>query len=82
MILFKSISFLFFLFVPLSIVLGQTTTSYYNAYQTSFAYVTTCPSSQYYDIALLQCSPCPVNATQKSNGKKFVRKFSQIFKFN
>lgn len=67
MILFELISFFYLLFLPSSIVIGQTI-NFYTAYQTSFPYVTTCSSSQYYDIALLQCSNCPTYAIQKSNG--------------
>jgi hypothetical protein len=71
MISFKSIFFLFFLCFSSSIVVGQVIT-YYTAYRTSFLYVTSCPSRQYYDIALLQCSACPTNATQKSSGNKII----------
>jgi len=70
MIIFKSIPYLFILILPSAIVYTQTTASTYTAYQTSFQYVTTCSSSQYYDIALLQCSPCPTNAVQKSTGNR------------
>jgi hypothetical protein len=83
MILFESISFLFFLYFPSSIVLGQVTTNYI-AYQTGFAYVTSCPSGQYYDIALLQCSACPTNATQKSSGNKIIfmsKKKLKLFRY-
>ncbi|CAF2430595.1 unnamed protein product [Rotaria sp. Silwood2] len=66
MILFKSFLFLFLLLIPSSIVFAQTTSSYI-AYQTSFPFVTSCPDNQYYDTALLQCSPCPPNAKRKSN---------------
>ena len=59
---------LLYLFLPFSLISAQST-SFYTAYQRSFAFVTSCPSSQYYDIALLQCSPCPDNAVQKSTGK-------------
>ena len=62
----KSISYLFLLIIPSNIIFSQSNT--YTAYQSSFAYVTTCTSTQYYDIALLQCSSCPSNATQKSTG--------------
>jgi hypothetical protein len=55
------------MFIPLSMVVAQTTSSY-TAYQTSVPYVTSCPQDQYYDTALLQCSFCPANAIQKSNG--------------
>ncbi|CAF5120899.1 unnamed protein product, partial [Rotaria sp. Silwood1] len=66
MILFKLFLFLFLLLIPSSIVFAQTTSSY-TAYQTRFSYVTSCPNNQYYDTALLQCSPCPPNAIQKQN---------------
>jgi hypothetical protein len=78
MILLEICSVLLFLFVPSSIVVGQVTTNY-NAYQTSFAYITSCPSNQYYDIALLQCSPCPQYAIQNPNGNKIVRRFRKAF---
>ncbi|CAF4292882.1 unnamed protein product, partial [Adineta steineri] len=42
-------------------------TSLYTAYQTSFPYNTTCSTNQYFDVALLQCSPCPQNAQQSVN---------------
>ncbi|CAF1123716.1 unnamed protein product [Rotaria magnacalcarata] len=53
------------LLISLSIVSPQTST--YTAYRTSFLYKTSCTSDQYFDVALLQCSPCPVNAQQKSD---------------
>lgn len=63
----KMISFIFFLLIPSINVLAQTSSAY-TAYQTSFPLVSSCPSGQYFDIALLQCSACPANATQKSSG--------------
>lgn len=63
MILFKSLSLIFLLLIHIH---AQSST--YTAYQTSFPYVTTCPTGQYFDIALLQCSACPTNTTQKSTG--------------
>ncbi|CAF3900474.1 unnamed protein product [Rotaria sordida] len=65
MILFKSFLFHLLLLIPSSIVFAQT--ALYTAYQISFPYVTSCSNNQYYDTALLQCSPCPLNAIQKIN---------------
>jgi hypothetical protein len=68
MILLKSFPYLFLLCIPKSIVFAQT----FTAYQTSVPYVssaTACPSNQYFDVALLQCSLCPASSTQKSTGK-------------
>ncbi|CAF4744692.1 unnamed protein product, partial [Rotaria sp. Silwood1] len=64
MILFKSILWLFLICGPSTNIFGQIITNYI-AYQTKFAYVTTCPTNQYYDIALLQCSRCPTDSVQK-----------------
>jgi hypothetical protein len=80
MIRFESIAFLYFLFLPASILLGQTTV-FYTAYQNSFLYVTSCPTNQYYDIALLQCSACPANAAQKSSGNATVEKIAISFAY-
>lgn len=66
MILLKSVLLLYLLFLSFTNVFSQTTSSY-TAYQQSFPYVTTCGVNEYYDIALLQCSPCPANAIQKPN---------------
>ena len=68
MILPKSVLWLFLLFLPSFIIFVQTQT--YTAYQTGFLLVTTCPSDQYYDIALLQCSACPSDAIQKVDGNQ------------
>ncbi len=68
MTLIQSILFICLLFIPSSVVFAQTT-PYYTAYQTSFAYVTSCNTTQYFDTALLQCSPCPTNAQHKAAGK-------------
>jgi len=62
-ILFKSFPFICLLLIPSFNVFAQ-----YTAYQTSFPYVTTCSTGQYFDTALLQCSNCPANAQQKSTG--------------
>ncbi len=78
MILFRSIPFLLLLILSSSIVFAKIT-NYYTAYQTSFPYVTSCLSTQYYDIALLQCSPCPQYAIQNPNGNKIVRRFRKAF---
>jgi hypothetical protein len=67
MMLAQSILFICLLFIPSSIVFAQT--SSYTAYRTSFPLVTSCPTTQYFDIALMQCSACPANAHQKSTGK-------------
>lgn len=67
MTLTKSALFVFLLLILSTIVFAQSTS--YLGYKTSFLYVTSCPSNQYYDTALLQCSPCPTNAKQKSTGK-------------
>jgi hypothetical protein len=75
MVLLNYISFFLLLFLPSSNVFAQSTTSSYTAYQSSFPFVTSCPSRQYYDIALLQCSNCPTNAVQSSNGIKIVTDF-------
>jgi hypothetical protein len=81
MMIFKSIPYLFILILPSAIVYTQTTASTYTAYQTGFPYVTTCPSNQYYDIALLQCSSCPSNASQKSTGNKiFLEMLIMIYR--
>jgi hypothetical protein len=77
MIRFESISFFYFLFLPSSILLGQTVPTY-TAYQTGFLYVQSCPTNQYYDIALLQCSPCPANAVQKSTGNSTIEKAASL----
>ena len=66
MVLFRFLSSIWLLLLSPDVV--STQSSSYSAYQTSFAFVTSCPSDQYYDIALLQCSPCPANAVQKPNG--------------
>jgi hypothetical protein len=66
MVFLKSIPLLVLLFIPLSNVFAQI--SSYTAYQTGFPYVTSCPTGQYYDTALLQCSSCPANAQQSVNG--------------
>jgi hypothetical protein len=79
MIFFESIIFFYFLILPSSIIIGQSTNSLYTAYQTGFQVVTSCPSYQYYDIALLQCSNCPANATQKSTGNKSFFKIYFIY---
>ncbi|CAF0826220.1 unnamed protein product [Adineta steineri] len=65
MILYKSFPYLFLPLISLTIISAQT--SLYTAYQTSFPYNTTCSTNQYFDVALLQCSPCPQNAQQKVN---------------
>ncbi len=70
--LFQSFPFVFLLLIPSTIVLAQTT-SVYTAYQTSFPFVTTCSTNQYFDVASLQCSNCPANAQPKKNGN-FERK--------
>ncbi len=67
MILFKPFPFIFLLLIPSSIVFAQTTSSY-TAYRSSFPYVTSCPTLQYFDIALLQCSACPNNTKQSKSG--------------
>jgi len=67
MILFKSFPFIFLLVIPSSIVFAQTT-PFYTAYQNSFPYVAACPTPQYFDIALLQCSACPNNTQQSRSG--------------
>ena len=68
MILLKSFPYFFLLCIPKSIILAQT----YTAYQTSVPYVssaTACPSNQYFDVAILQCSLCPTFSAQKTTGK-------------
>ena len=77
MVLFRSLSMFWLLLLSADVILAQS--SSYSAYQTSFAYVSSCPSDQYYDIALLQCSPCPANAVQKPNGNATrCRTFPQL----
>ena len=80
MVLFRSFSIFWLLLLLPDVVLAQS--SSYSAYQTSFAYVTSCPSDRYYDIALLQCSPCPANAVQKPNGNApWCRAFPKLMLF-
>lgn len=71
----RLVPYFILLCLPCSIVLGQTNV-YYTAYRSSFAVVTTCGTNQYYDIALLQCSPCPTNTIQKTTGQR--REFRTI----
>ena len=52
---------------------GQTL-SYYTAYQSSFPRVSSCPSGQYFDVALLQCSNCPTGTVQKATGQTETRR--------
>jgi hypothetical protein len=62
---------IFFVLYIVCLTLNNTyaqTNTLYTAYQTAFRYVTTCPSAEYYDIALLQCSPCPNNTKQSLDG--------------
>ncbi|CAF1194078.1 unnamed protein product [Rotaria sordida] len=68
MILFKSLPWLFLIYLPSTKIFAQII-PYYLAYQRSFPIVTTCPIDRYYDIALLQCSPCPTFAIQKTSDK-------------
>ncbi|UJR08253.1 hypothetical protein I4U23_012526 [Adineta vaga] len=65
MTMLKSIPYLFLLILPSKIIFSQSNS--YTAYQVSFPYVTTCPSNQYYDIALLQCSSCPTNVRKSTD---------------
>ncbi|CAF1347685.1 unnamed protein product [Rotaria magnacalcarata] len=78
MVLFKSIPWFFLLYLPTSVVFAQVAI-YYTAYQFSFPYVTICPSNQYYDIALLQCSSCPDNAIQKTTDQTQCECTNQTF---
>ncbi|CAF3346369.1 unnamed protein product [Rotaria socialis] len=66
MSLLESSLLLFFLLLLISLSIVSAQTSSYTAYRTSFLYQTSCTSNQYFDVALLQCSPCPANAQQKS----------------
>ena len=68
MIRWESIFVVYFLFLPSSVLFAQTI-SYYIDYRTSFPLVTTCSIDQYFDTALLRCSPCPANAQHKLEGK-------------
>ena len=66
--LFKLFLPVFLLLISSFLVFAQTN-SLYTAYQISFPYITTCPTDQYYDVALLQCSSCPNDTQQKTTGK-------------
>lgn len=81
MILFKFHSCLLLFLILLTTVCAQS--NLYTGYQTSFSYVTSCLPTHYYDVALLQCAPCPAGAQQKINGSfqkiKIVTRIEIIF---